>query len=168
MFDPKVFKMKDGLLMFTKAANRNWIGEVWWTCPPESMVTEVWSLCHQSDLGGHRVLEGTLNKFLKRFFLLSARQKIHFLKGGTDYACENRAHGPLLAGYVGKKLWVDLVSMLETIRGNKYMLRAEDSFCRYCRAYPIPNKEALTVAKVLMDHLFNVNGLPNQLQCDQL
>ena len=76
MFDPKVFKMKDGLLMFTKAANRNWIGEVWWICPPESMVTEVWSLCHQSDLGGHRVLEGTLNKFLKRFFLLSARQKI--------------------------------------------------------------------------------------------
>ena len=23
MFDPKVFKMKDGVLMFTKAANRN-------------------------------------------------------------------------------------------------------------------------------------------------
>ena len=25
MFNPEVFKMKDGVLMFTKAANRNWI-----------------------------------------------------------------------------------------------------------------------------------------------
>ena len=84
MFDPEVFKMKDGVLMFTKAANRNRIRGVWRICLPESMAKEVWSFCHQSDLGGHRGLEGTLNKFLKGFFLLSARQKIHFLNGGCD------------------------------------------------------------------------------------
>ena len=65
---------------------------------------------------------------------------------------------PLLAGYVGEKLYVDLVTMSETIRGNRYMLMAEDSFSLYCRAYPIPNKEAHIVAKVLMDHHFNVYG----------
>ena len=43
MFDPEVFKMKEGVLMFTKAANRNWIREV---CLPETMVMDVWSLCH--------------------------------------------------------------------------------------------------------------------------
>ena len=32
MFDPAVFKMKDGALMFTKAANRNQVGEVWPIC----------------------------------------------------------------------------------------------------------------------------------------
>ena len=52
MFDPEVFKMKDRVLMFTKPANWKRIGEVWQICLPESMVTEVWSLCHQSDLGG--------------------------------------------------------------------------------------------------------------------
>ena len=81
MFHLEVFKIKDKVFMFTKAANRNRIGEVWQICLPESMVTEVWSLCHQSDLGRHRCLEGTLNKFLKGFFLLSARQKIRFLNG---------------------------------------------------------------------------------------
>ena len=75
MFDPTVFKMKDGVLMFTKAANKNQVGEVGRICIPASMVREVWSLCHQSDLGGHRGLEGTLNKFLRGFFMLSARQK---------------------------------------------------------------------------------------------
>ena len=53
-------------------------------------------------------------------------------------------------------MYVDLVSMLETIRGNRYMLTAEDSFCRYCKVYLIPNKEARTMAKVLMDQHFNV------------
>ena len=46
------------------------------------------------------------------------------------------------------------------------MLMVEDSFSRYCQVYPIPNKEAHTVAKVLMDHHFNVYGLPNQLHSD--
>ena len=171
MFNPKVFKMKDGLLMFTKAANMTRIGEVWRICLPESMVTEIWSLCHQSNLGGHRGLEGTLKTFLKGFFLLSSRQTICFLNCGCD-TCLNKewimpartgVHVPLLAGYVAEKLQVDLVSMLETIRENQYMLMAEDSFSQYCWAYPIPNKEAHTLAKVLMDRHFNVYGLPDQL-----
>ena len=76
------------------------------------MLKEVWSLCPQSDLGGHRGLEGTLNKFHKGFFLLSARQKIHFLTGDMILAktmegsmpARTGVHVPLLAGYVGEKL----------------------------------------------------------------
>ena len=60
--------------------NRNRIGEVWRICLRESTVLEVWSLCNQSDVGGHRGIEGKLNKFLEGFFMLSVRQKIHFLK----------------------------------------------------------------------------------------
>ena len=114
MFDPEVFKMRDRVLMFIKAANRNSMGEVWWICLLESMVLEVCSLCHQSDVGGHRRLEGTLNKFLKGLFMLSARQKIHFLNSRCD-TCLNKElsmpvrageHLPLLTGYVGEKLYV--------------------------------------------------------------
>ena len=76
------------------------------------MVTEVWSLCHQSDLGGQRGLEGTLNIFLNGFFLLSVRQKIRFMNGGCDTCltkersmpARTRVDVPLLAGYVGEKL----------------------------------------------------------------
>ena len=53
--------------------------------------------------------------------------------------------------------------MSGTVRGNRYLLTAEDSFSRYCHAYPIPNKEALIVAKVLVDQHFNIYGLPNVL-----
>ena len=76
-------------------------------------------------------------------------------------------HVLLLTGYVGKYLYVDLVSMSETRRGNKYMHTAEDSFSRYCRAYLIPNKEGHTMAKVLMDPHFNVYRLLDQLHSDK-
>ena len=56
--------------------------------------------------------------------------------------------------------------MSDTVRGNRYLLRAEDSFSRYCRVYPIPNKEAHTVAKVLMDQHFNIYRLLDQLHSD--
>ena len=37
-------------------------------------------------------------------------------------------HVPSLTGYVGEKLYIDLVSMSDTVRGNPYLLTAEDSF----------------------------------------
>ena len=68
-----------------------------------------WSLCHQSDAGGYRGLEGTLNRFLKGFFMLSARQKISLLNGGFDTCLtkecsmlvQAREHVPSLTGYEG-------------------------------------------------------------------
>ena len=86
---------------------------------------EVWSLCYQSNLGGYRGLERTLSKFLRGFFLLSARQKIHFLNSGCDTCLTKQRSMPVrtgenvpsLTGYVGEKLYIDLVSMLETLRG---------------------------------------------------
>ena len=41
IFDPEVFKMNDGVLMCTKAANRKWTGEVWQICLLKSMVRKV-------------------------------------------------------------------------------------------------------------------------------
>ena len=102
--------------MFTKAANKNRIGEVWQICLPESMVKELWSLCHESDLEGHRGLEGTLNKFLKGCFMLSVRQKLRFLNGGCDTCLTKERsmlvrtgeHNPSLTGYVGEKLYISI------------------------------------------------------------
>ena len=165
MFDPEVF---------TKAANKNQIEEVWQICLPNSMVKEVWSLCQHSNLGGHRGLEGTLNKFLKGFFMSSVRQKLRFLNGGCN-TCSTKEqsmpvrtgeHVPSLTGYVGEKLYINLVSLSDTVRGNRYLVAAEDSFSRYCCMYPIPNKEVSIVAKVLMDQHFKVFRLPDQLHSD--
>ena len=75
-------------------------------------------------------------------------------------------HVPSLTRYTGEKLYVNLVTMLDATRGNRYLLMAEDSFSRYCHAFLIRNKEACIMAKVLMEKHFNVYGLPDQLHFD--
>ena len=96
------------------------------------------------------------------------------MNGGCD-TCLNKEqsmpvrtgeHVSSLMGNVGEKLYIDLVSMSDTVGGNQYLLKAEDSFSRYCSVYQIPNKEARTLAKVLMNQHFNVFGLPDQLHSD--
>ena len=53
------------------------------------------------------------------------------------------------------------------VRKNCYLLRVQDGFTRFESAYPICNKEAGTVARVLLipEH-FSVFGLPNQIHSD--
>ena len=58
-------------------------------------MAEVWSLCHQSKAGGHREFEGTLSKFLKGFFMLSAMDRrsvsstADMIPERTEYASED-------------------------------------------------------------------------------
>ena len=70
---------------------------------------------------------------------------------------------PSTVGNGGEKVFIDLVSMSETVRKNRYMLTVQDGFSRFASAYPICNKEAGTVARVLIREHFSVFSLPNQI-----
>jgi len=75
-------------------------------------------------------------------------------------------HIPSTVGNVGEKVFIDLVSMSETVRKNRYLLTVQDGFTRFASAYPICNKEAGTVARVLIREHFSFYGLPNQIHSD--
>ena len=115
MFNLEVFKMKDGVLMFTKKLHTSLTRGTW------------------EDI-----------EYLKGFFMMSARQKLRFLNGGCNTCLTKEWSMPVRTGdnvpsltrFVGDKLYIDLVSMLDTVRGNQYLLTVEDSFSRYCREYP--------------------------------
>ena len=63
---------------------------------------------------------------------------------------------------------VDILGpLLESDTGNSYILVATDYFTRWVEAYPIPNQEAVTLAKKLTDELFFRFGPPDQLHSDQ-
>ena len=55
----------------------------------------------------------------------------------------------------------------ETPSGNLYVLVAGDYLTKYMEVYPIPNQEAVTVAKKLTDELFLRFSTPEQLHSDQ-
>ena len=62
---------------------------------------------------------------------------------------------------------IDLVGPLpKTRNGNKYILSIEDSFYRFVKAIPIKTKEAVHVAKPLMEHHICVFGCPIEILSD--
>ena len=55
----------------------------------------------------------------------------------------------------------------ESTTGSQYILVVSDYFTKCVEAYAIPNQEALTIAKVLVDEFFCRFGPPRQLHSDQ-
>ena len=55
----------------------------------------------------------------------------------------------------------------ESTSGNSYVLVVSDYFTKWVKVYAIPNQEASTVARKLMDEMFCKFSPPEQLHSDQ-
>ena len=66
-----------------------------------------------------------------------------------------------------ERIAMDFIGPLpETDKGNKYIL-VVDYFTKWVEAFPLPNQEAVTVAKVLVEQFFCRFVMPRQLHTDQ-
>ena len=55
----------------------------------------------------------------------------------------------------------------ESDHGNKYILVVADYFTKWTESYSMPNQEATTVAKLLVEEFFVRFGVPRQLHSDE-
>lgn len=63
---------------------------------------------------------------------------------------------------------IDVLRPLPTTdKGNRYLPIAMDYFAKWPEAYAIPNQEATTVAKVLVEEVFSRFGIPLEIHSDQ-
>ena len=114
-------------------------------CIPVVKVKKTFQICHEGVSAGHRGVAGTLDKFQRTFFIMSAHDKIRRLVERCDICLETERsikvktgpHVPSTVGNVGEKIFIDLVSMSETVRKNHYLLTVQDGFTRFASAYPI-------------------------------
>ena len=75
---------------------------------------------------------------------------------------------PISAGAPLELVAVDILGPLpESKSGNTYILVVSDYFTKWMEVYPIPNQEAITVCKKLVDEFFCRFSLPKQLHSDQ-
>ena len=78
------------------------------------------------------------------------------------------ALGTIATGYPMQTIATDLVGPFpESDNGNQYILVIADYFTRWVEAFSLPNQEASTVAKKLVDETFLRFGVPEQLHPDQ-
>ena len=67
-----------------------------------------------------------------------------------------------------ERVALDILGPLpESDRGNKYILVIGDYFSKWMEAFAIPNQEATTVARVLVDEFVARFGIPRQIHSDQ-
>jgi len=73
---------------------------------------------------------------------------------------------PMVLGGVAERWAIDLTGIHPNSDGYKYLFTAIDPFSKFAIVVPIRNKEASTVAKVMVDHIFLKWGLCFEILTD--
>ena len=143
IFNPMLFVIHDGVLCYNRHTDPTKPYNALRVCVPKVKVKEVFSICHESVSARHRGVAGTFDKFQRTFFVMSAHDKIRKLVERCDICLAKERsvkvktgpHVLSVVGNVGEKIFIDLVSMSETVKKNHYMLTVQDGFTRFASAF---------------------------------
>ena len=70
------------------------------------------------------------------------------------------------SGHDERTMGNDVVTLSLTLRGNRYVLTFTEYNSRYVEAFAIPNTQATTIARILVDEICFRYGAPQQLLSD--
>lgn len=144
---------------------------------PEGLKGEMLKEAHNSIFGGgHLGTEKTLEKLRQRCYWPGLKANVE------DWCrkCEDCARrkmpskypraplGTYIVGAPLERIALDILGPLpKTARGNRYILVISDYFTRWVEAFPMPDQETGTVAKILIEEFICRYGLPKELHSDQ-
>ena len=170
-----LLRMRDGILQ-RRWVKANGSGSYWVIVVPCALRQELMDEMHGGVTSGHQGEKKTLNRLRKRFYWVGMRHDVIEWCRACE-TCRSRLgpHGqgraPLqlyLAGAPMERVGVDITGPFPvTASGNRFILVAMDYFTKWPEAYAIPNHEATTVARCLVDGFFTRFGIPNELHSDQ-
>ncbi len=131
---------------------------------------------HEHKTAGHFGVNATVARARDRFYWPGMEDDIRkcvvacevCLAKKTDSGLKQGTHQPRRSGYPMQRVYIDLVGPLSpSPQNNRYLLTIEDSYSRWVAAYPIHNKEATTVARMLVDKYICQWGCPVSIHSDQ-
>ena len=170
-----MLRINDGVL------ERRWesvdgVTSRWLVVLPGELRHQVMVEHHDALTGGHFGAKKTLQRLRQRFYWVGMRSDVSEWCRTCKVCCAKKGphavqRAPLqlvLAGAPMERVAVDITGPLPlSASGNKYICVAMDYFTKWPEAYAIPNQEATTVARVLVDNFFTRFGMPNELHSDQ-
>ena len=170
-----LLRLQDGVLQrrWVKADGKesNWVLIV-----PRTLRKGLIEEMHGGITSGHLGEKKTLNRLRKRFYWVGMRRDVIEWTRACD-TCrarlgpQHQGRAPLqlyLSGAPMERVGVDITGPFPvTSSGNRFILVAMDYFTKWPEAYPLPNHEATTVARALVDGFFSRFGVPKELHSDQ-
>jgi transposase InsO family protein len=143
---------------------------------PKRRVKEVLQEIHGGTSGAHFGVNKTLGKIRERFYWVNARDDIETWcrKCATCAASKGprtRSRGLMKQYNVGapfESTAFDIAGPFPvTDSGNKYIMVVMDYFSKWSEAYGLPNQEAVTVSRDMMENWICRYGLPLEMHSDQ-
>jgi len=131
--------------------------------------------CHQGMTGGHCAFQSTLEQVKRRGFWSVWRRDVERYcrqcQNCTSYHRGRLSRSgplqPMLTGHMLERFYVDTIGPHpQTPRGSKYILTCVDYFSKWAEVFALPNREAKTIARVLVEQVFSRLGTPISLFTD--
>ena len=148
----------------------------WQLVVPESLKTEILRELHDSKTAGHLGVTKTLGRVKQRFYWYKCSQEVKDWCKKCDLCAARKkpqktpraAMKKYNVGAPLERVALDILGPLpESEKSNKYILVVADYYTKWTEAYAIPNQEAETVAKIVVDEFVSRFGVPRQLHSDQ-
>ena len=164
----------DGVL-YRKWVSNDGLHERWQLVPPKSIQDQLMTMAHTGMTGGHMGIKRTQQQLqLRAYWPGWAEDVARFCRRCPECSMYHRGQlkrqGELQGFPVGEpfeRIAIDLTGPHPTSRsGHVYILTVVDIFSKWAEAIPIRNKEAVTVARALMDVVIARFGVPLQLLSD--
>ena len=144
---------------------------------PRTLRRFVLSVMHDSRWSGaHRGREKTYRAIQEKFFWEGMYRYVQlYVKTCQVCQCQkssridNQAELGIIECYEPWELIsIDIWGPVRPrAKGNRYLLTVVDAFSKFCRAIPLPNKEAKTIANALRQHVFSAYGVPWRIHSDK-
>ena len=143
---------------------------------PKVLRKDILQELHSGAAGGHLGNDKVLSQLKRRYYWPGHWTDVKNWCATCPECAMRKTAAPqrkaplqtIKTGFPMQTVAVDIMGPLpETLSGNLYVLVAGDYFTRFMEVYPIPNQEAVTVAKKLTDELFLRFSTPKQLHSDQ-
>lgn len=143
---------------------------------PLSQRREVLRVSHDNRSGGHLGIKKTLQRIRQRYYWPGQRKDIKIYVTGCEKCMKRK--GPIpnkkapmqlhQSGYPMERLAIDILGELPlTENGNRYIVVIADYFTKWTECFPMPNMEARTVAKILVEQVISRFGTPTKIHSDQ-
>ena len=142
---------------------------------PRSIAMEMVKEAHGNLFVGHNGVEKCRERLLQSYFWPNMEKDIK-LHLDSCVKCQKRKKIGSAYNYLqpmpqctapNQRVHIDLFGPLLSTDGKKYLLTATDAFTKYCYAWPINDKSAITVAKTLFENYFLKVGMCHELFSDQ-
>ena len=142
---------------------------------PQSARQEILEMAHGSATGGHFGVQKTTEKLKQRFHWMRITRDVKYWCEKCPTCNRHKTHNPnraplkpIYTGEPFERVAMDLIGPLpRTERGNRYILTVVDHFTKHVEAYPLPDQEAVTIARVFMNEFISRFGVPYVIHTDQ-